>query len=257
MHDLEKKKFRAKLEADVFALTKSIVFETNNICNYSNLHPQCPVSQMKEKKIMPFELIEKLFEELGELKYNKILWPFCYNEPLIDPRLFKIIDLAKEKMPEARIALYSNGFFMNEVLLKELSDRNIPKIVFSVYTPEDHKRLLKLVEWRDKNKIRIRIRLARRYPMIKRMNDKMCWYDRAPVKYDKHCKAPYRYVNINSDGDVVICCHDFKAMHKFGNIKEQSLKDILLTDKMLDTYVSLINKERSKFFLCARCTKHR
>lgn len=257
MHDLQKKTIKEKLIEDPFAFTKSIVLEMSNICNYSLLHPQCPTSQMKDKRILPLKIIEKLFNELKELNYEKIIWPFCYSEPLIDPRFFKVVEMVNEKLPSARIAIYSNGFFMNEVLLKELDELKIPKIVFSVYTPEDYKRLSALDKWRAENNLKIRIRLAKRYPMAKKMNDKMCWYNRKPVIFDKHCKAPYRYLTINSDGDVIICCHDYKSMHKFGNIKTQTIKEILLSDKMINTYVALINKERYKFFLCSRCTKYR
>ena len=257
MHDLQKKTIKAWLLKDPFHYTKSIVLEMSNLCNYALLHPQCPVSQMKEKRVLPFETMEKLFDELKELNYKKIIWPFCYSEPLIDPRFFKVAEMIKDKLPDSRIALYSNGFFMNEVILKELENLNIPKIVFSIYTPADYERLLALDKWSKENKLKIRLRLARRYPMKKRMNDKMCWYDREPVVYDKICKGPLRYLTINSNGDVVICCHDFKAMHKFGNIQTQNLKDILQSDKVVETYVSLINKERSKFFLCSRCTKYR
>ena len=257
MHDSQKKTIEAKLQKDPFALTKSMILEMSNICNYSNLHPQCPVSQMKEKRILSLKTIEKLFDELKVLNYNKGVWPFCYSEPLIDPRFFTVMKMLNDKLPDARVALYSNGFFMNETLLQELDELNIVKINFSVYTPQDNERLIKLNEWKNKAKLKIKVKLARRYPMIKRMNDKICWYDRDPVIYDKECRAPYRYLTINSSGDVIICCHDFKTMHKFGNIKTESIKDIMLSDKMINTYVSLINKERSKFFLCSRCTKYR
>jgi radical SAM protein with 4Fe4S-binding SPASM domain len=257
MQDLEKKTIKNKLNIDPFYLTKSILLEMSNICNYSSIHPLCPVSQMKEKKILPLKIIEKFLNELKDLNYNKVIWPFCYSEPLIDPRFFLVSDMIKEKLPDSIIAIYSNGFFMNEVILQELEERKIAKIVFSVYTPDDFKRLTTLNEWRLKNNLKIRMRLAKRYPMPRRMNDKICWYDREPVKYDMICKAPYRYLTINSNGDVVICCHDYRALHKFGNIKTQHIKEILLSDKMIDTYISLINKERNKFYLCARCTKYR
>jgi len=257
MHDLEKKTIKDKLAIDPFNYTRAIILEMSNLCNYSNLHPQCPVSQMKEKRILPIKVIEKFLIELKELNYNKVIYPFCYSEPLIDPRFFKVVDMIKEDIPDASISLYSNGFFMNKVLLQELEDSGIAKIIFSVYTPADNIRLTELNEWAKKNNLKTRVRLARRYPMDKKMNDKMCWYDRGPVFYDKVCKAPLSYITINSNGDVVICCHDFKAMHVFGNIGTESIKDIIQSDRMIDAYVSLINKERSKFFLCARCTKHR
>jgi len=257
MHDSQKKTIKARLEKDPFIFTKSILLEMSNICNYSSIHPQCPVSQMKEKNILPLKVIEKLFDELKVLNYKKGLWPFCYSEPLIDPRFFSVAKMFQDKLPDARIALYSNGFFMSKTLLEELDKLNVVQIIFSVYTPQDLERLTELSEWKNTTKLKIKVRLARRYPMTKRMNDKMCWYDRDPVIYDKECRAPYSYLTINSSGDIIICCHDYKAMHKFGNIKTESIKDIMLSDKMIDTYVSLINKERSKFFLCARCTKYR
>lgn len=259
MHDSQKKTIKEELEKDLFKYTNSILIGMSNICNYSDRHPRCPISEMKEKTTLPFNIIEKLILELKELKFRKILWPFFYSEPLIDPRLFSVMELIKTNLPKARIQMYTNGFMMNKNLLLDLKKFQIRRIIFSTYNEIDHKRFTDLIIWAESIKFPIALRIAKRYPMDKRMNDKLinCWYERAPIKLDRSCAAPLSYITINEKGEVVICCHDYRAMHVLGNIKDNTLKEILLSDKVIDTYVSLINKERSKFFLCERCTKYR
>lgn len=257
MSNLEKEKIKARLKNNPTFYTSSLILEISNICNYASVHPVCPAHYFKEKKTMSLGLIEKILKDLKDLNWDKLIWPFCYSEPLIDPRFFTIASMVGQYLPKTRIGIYTNGFFMDINLLRDLVKFNLGKIIFSAYTPEEQKRFRALIADAKKEKLPLQFRITRRYPMTVRMSDKINWYDRKPVHYHKACKAPFRFLNINVDGNLIICCHDWKAYHQFGSLKTQSLRDILLSDKMLDTFVALKKNERDKYFLCARCTKRR
>ena len=62
----------------------------------------------------------------------------------------------------------------------------------------------------------------------------------------KPCKAPWESIHINVDGNVFPC-----LAVKVGNVRENSIKEIVLGEKFLDFKNDLI-KERS-FGACARC----
>jgi radical SAM protein with 4Fe4S-binding SPASM domain len=59
-------------------------------------------------------------------------------------------------------------------------------------------------------------------------------------------------IAINHDADVTLCCLDPKAFNLLGNLKKDSLVDILNSEK----YISLckdLKDHRIRSELCARC----
>lgn len=99
-----------------------VVFETyakcNATCNF------CVYPQMARKgEKMPMELIEKIISDLQqiprEVKFQ--LSPFGVNEPFLDKRLFTVLDLIRERLPNAQITLTSNASPINQLNLKKLS----------------------------------------------------------------------------------------------------------------------------------------
>ena len=102
-------------------------------------------------------------------------------------------------------------------------------------------------------------RIIKGYPLQRRMCDKFSIYEKdTPINTEKKgCQAPYRYCYINSYGKVVLCCNDWKAEETFGDLKKESLKEIFLSDKMIDMHFNLINGNRVKYKLCSRCYRNK
>jgi MoaA/NifB/PqqE/SkfB family radical SAM enzyme len=253
------KRIRSNLKVNPFVYTRAISIEPSNICNYSNIHQKCPLSKMKEKKIMPLRDIEKILIELSKYNYSGIIHPFNYSEPLIDPRFYTILDLIKKYIPKAFVSIYTNGFFLDEMVLDELAEHGMNRVAISLYDKKEDKRLLGLLRRiRANGGHSIELRAYRRYPLSVCMNNKIEWYDDEPINSKMPCSAPLSYLYINTYGDVVLCCHDWKSMHTFGSIYDSSLYDIINSDKVIDTYIALQHGERHKLHLCARCPdKHR
>jgi radical SAM protein with 4Fe4S-binding SPASM domain len=55
------------------------------------------------------------------------------------------------------------------------------------------------------------------------------------------------WLNINSAGNVFLCCNDYNFDYKFGNIKEQSLREIWLSDLHIQTIEKAYNE------ICTNC----
>ena len=89
------------------------------------------------------------------------------------------------------------------------------------------------------------------------MSDKYSIYTGEPHKLKRPCQAPYRYVFIDTYGNVVLCCNDWKSMVTFGSLKEKPVREIFLSDRMMNMYLNLIVGNREKCFLCSRCYRHK
>jgi len=251
-------KFKEAMSKDIFRKTKVINLEISNLCNYTIIHPQCPTSKMK-KHIMPLETIDKISKNLGDANFNKTLSPYAYSEPLIDPRLYTVIEILRKNVPKARLAIITNGFFLYETILDDIVERGISHITVTAYFPNEHERINKLKEVCEKKYPKVFFRVIKGYPLQRRMADKYSIYDKdTPINKSKRgCRAPYRYVYINSYGDVVLCCNDWKAQVTFGNLKEKPVREIFLSDKMLERNLNAEAGNRQKYFLCSRCYRNK
>jgi len=166
----------------------SVRIEISNICNLSC--DGCPVTMVKkgEHRKLPFKLIEKAINELKELNYKGDIGFHRYNEPLIDRRIFQILDITP--FP---IIIYSNGTKLTPELREKLSNYNLT-IVETDHTKVDLDPRLDIYKW-------------------------------APVEPTR-CGREHQ-LTINCYGDFVVCCYDWKNTVTFGNIEYEFLVDII------------------------------
>lgn len=67
----------------------------------------------------------------------------------------------------------------------------------------------------------------------------------------KACTTPFDYVTIHWDGDVLPCCKCFGKQHVFGNLYDQSFKDIINGSKRAKF---LDNMKKGTNYACTYCT---
>ncbi len=253
---MDKEIVKKNLQINPFAYTGNVLIETTNVCNYALLHKKCPASLIKEPKSLPLEIIEQILKLLGKHDFQGIIYPFLYSEPLADPRFFYILTLIEKYVPKAKIWLYSNGFNVDDSLIKEMDKFRVNRLNFSVYSPEEGRRIHKMI-LRVRDNVSMVLRAYQRYPMDKKMNNKMCWLDDKAINIKRPCPSPLKFLTINAFGEVIICCHDWKRIHVFGSLYKQELNTILQSDNVIETFLDLLKGERYKYTLCAHCLKHR
>lgn len=71
-----------------------------------------------------------------------------------------------------------------------------------------------------------------------------------PIK--KMCVRPFRFLNINFNGDGILCCNDYYGKKTFGNIADKTLIEIWNTEELHHYRLKLKNKDRNSF-LCDVC----
>jgi len=250
--DEKKDKFRKALDRDVFFKTKVIYLELSNLCNYTAMHPQCPTNKM-EKHVMSLKTIESIARKIGKEDYDRLLYPYMFSEPMIDPRLYTVIDIFRKYVPKAKLGFTTNGSFLYKTTLDELVSRGISRIVITAYFPGEYERLNRLINIVKKEYPEIFFTIKKGYPLRKRMFDLYGFYTGKPLNWVKECFAPYRHLYINCHGDVCLCCNEWKATVTFGSLKEKSFREIFKSDKMIDYYFNLLQGNRAKYPVCSRC----
>jgi len=219
---------------------KRVSLELSNMCNYTKIHKKCPVSRYKEKKTLETGLVHKVLDELSQYNFSGEIDFHRYNEPMIDKRLFDFFEYTNKVLPNAKISLLTNGFFLNQEVLNKLENYKIWLITVSSYTFKEHDRLIKL-----KTNIPYKVYYSN-------LDDREDIYSRKEINSALPCYATIRDVTVNCFGDVSICCLDWQNRFTFGNISSQSLKEILNSEKFLKVHRELFHGNRT-FEICKRC----
>lgn len=73
------------------------------------------------------------------------------------------------------------------------------------------------------------------------------------LKEVKVCPYSFYSLIINPDGDVTVCCADWKRKLVVGNLKEQSLKEIWNGKKLRNFWIDLLQGNKNQYEMCAKC----
>jgi len=236
-----------------------VEFETLNRCNGTCSF--CPVNKNDEKRPlakMTEELFQKIINELHNLNYSGILSLFCNNEPFLDMRLERFAEIAREKLPNARIEVFTNGTVLKlERFLKIIP--NIDFLVIDNYNDDLkwHEPIIIIRNYIKKNpeykqKVKIRMRKQSAYMSTRA--------GQAPNNSKKKtlpvaCLLPFYHLVIRPDGKVSLCCNDAYGKHTLGDVTMQSLEEVWFGEGFSQIREE-IREGRSAIKLCKYCDSY-
>lgn len=243
--EIQQKHLQSYLKTkDLYHNISEVAIMLSNLCNYAGLHSQCPAHYIKKREIMPGNKVYQIMEELSQNGYEGSICFHIYNEPTIDPRLFMFINYAKKKMPNCRIRIYSNGYYLNQMMVEEFHDIGADVFNTTGYGVNEYERL---------------IDMDIRYPLNVvwgQLDERLDWYSEENTGQKLVNPSCYTFVDqvcIYSNGEIGTCCLDYKTPYKLGNVFETPLKEILERKELIAFQDELICGNRSKFPLCRNC----
>lgn len=219
---------------------KMVAFEISNRCNYSHLHLKCPTNPNVTPIILRTSIIERVLLCLGS-GYKGRIYFSIYNEPLIDPRFFFLLSMAKMICPGCTIELFTNGWNLDQNMLDELISYGVDEFKISAYSVEEGLRLTSLDIPTEIDYLVTPVCL----------DDRMGIYKR-PENETGPCFGPSIYLFINHKGEVALCCFDYLYTCTFGNLYEQTIETILESDKRKEICESLKRGEKL-IPVCKKC----
>ena len=230
------KEFKARLNN-----IKKISIQTNNQCNYSHIHKECPIHYFKQKEELETDAIYRLLDELGEENYENIIQFSVYNEPLVDSRFYDFCNYSKKVCPNCKIYLITNGALLKtDDDIKKLENAGVDYLHISAYSVEEYNRLKKL-------SVNIAYIIE---PTI--LDNRMNLGTRKYKISQKPCYSVFADLCISSKGDVFLCCLDYNNSITYGNIYNQSLKEIINSEKLKEDYIKLSSNNRT-YEICKKC----
>ena len=210
-----------------------VTIELSNRCNMAPFHKKCPLYPEKTLETLSTDKVIEILKYLGKIKYSKYVAFHNYSDPLQDPRLLYLIKKTKKHAPKAKVFILTNGWFLDQNILNDLNKLGVSKVRVSAYNDSDYKRLGKL-----KSKKTYRVK------RIKEFDYRLDYYVSEEKPLKEPCYAPLGEVVIRCNGNVVLCCKDWKDTIVFGNVYKKPLKKILQNPKMKAIYKRLSKGDR-------------
>ncbi|WP_424031169.1 radical SAM/SPASM domain-containing protein [Methanoregula sp.] len=228
-------------EINIFQYTNRVSIELSNLCNYSTFHKKCPLSFEVDTRILPAKIVISVLDILHKYHFKGMIAFHTFNEPLIDPRLFKFIEYAKKSCPDSTIYFSTNGFYLDQNLADELVECGLTRLHISVYSPKEYERL---------SKIKLPIRIDLEKMILLNIIPELY---QSPILNEKTpCQAPLGEIIVTRDGQISLCCRDWQRRYILGDLNEETLEEILKRGN-LQAIHSHLSKGNRLFNICQRC----
>jgi len=232
---------------NIFDKTARILIELSNICNYSRFHKRCPLYELKNKKeILSEKIVYNVFEICKKYNYSGIIGYHTYNEPGIDPRLMMFIKDSKKILPNIKILISTNGFYLDQTLIEEYEKYGVDQFEITCYSQEEYKKFKREI------KFNIPVKLFNRYDNL--LDKRLNIYSRE-INSKYYCYELFDLI-VTYKGDISLCCFDWKRTKLFGNLYKKSLEDIMMSNEFLQTRERLSKGDRF-FEVCKKCNNKR
>ena len=213
-----------------------IEIETINRCN--GVCSFCPINcriDPREKKVMSEELFKKIIDELAEMDYSGRIALFSNNEPLLDKRILDFHRYARNKLPNARMHLYTNGTLLTmesfTALLEVLDELIIDNYQQDLELIAPCKMIVDYYEQHPEIKEKVTIVLRKPDEILTSRGGDAPNRTQVRVEEGISCVLPFQQMIIRPDGKVSLCCNDPLGKCTLGDASEEKLLDIWYGEK--------------------------
>ena len=196
--------------------------------------------------------------QLCEIQYNGRVALMLSNEPLLETRLERMIEYAKDKSQRFFLDITTNGRLLTVSMVDKLFKLGLDNININDYRgdrdiyPEKWSSYLEPIFGAYGNNPKVSFKR-------RRLDEKLPNYaGNIPQEFNPDdfgfCNYPFRKLTIAYNGNILLCCDDFMYDTNFGNVMEDKLIDCWNHPDLNKARFSLL--ENSRIGLCKRCNDY-
>jgi len=198
----------------------------NRRCSY------CPNSKYdrnlpENMKKMDIDLFKKIVDELTRLGLQGRFHYHFYNEPLLDSRLVSLIEYVRGNAPKLSSVIVSNGEYLTVDMYKDLARAGVKEFFITEHSQKGTDNSSAIKEYRKDNG-----ESGAKFCSMK-MDTKdllnrggLLEIEKARRRAKTDCLRPSEVLQIDHEGNVILCCNDYFSTVKFGNIENEKIIDI-------------------------------
>lgn len=250
------KQYVNKKEKDFKPLFISV--ETINRCN--GTCPFCPCNikdETRPYKEMNDKVFNKIIADLQQIKYNGTLMLLANNEIFLDKKIMDRLKYAREKLPDCHMKIITNGKLLTLKLFAELNHKKlVDELVINNYNSSTKlnppiKKIYDNYKDKDLNmEVIINIRYCNEV-LSNRAGTSPNKKNRKKIVKDI-CPLPYTDININPEGNLLICCCDATEKTNLGNVMDDNLIHIF-NNKKYQAIRKKMKLGRNHYHFCQYC----
>jgi len=248
-------------------MPQGVGIETISLCNRSCGY--CPVGKKRFRETrdhasMDMKLYSKIIDDLAAaprtkngIGYNGNLFLVAFGEPVLDKQMAQRIKIAKDKLPEARVGLFSNGDLLTEEILNGWVDAGLDNVYVTPHDKDDPQpeHILELLKIEKFKKI-----LVLGQP-IRFFSNRAGTVDGIPmdqaIRPLKRCISNTYCTFISTDGKMTMCAHDAYIQNPTGNLNDENFWEIWDKKENKNTRKALRKGDWSKTpQMCEDCRTH-
>jgi uncharacterized Fe-S cluster-containing radical SAM superfamily protein len=242
----------------------------------------CGLRGMRETGTKPWnymslETAERIASEIQRVGWNCKIVFAQHGEPTLNPELFEIVQIFRQKLPNNIFHIYTNGWGMNRAknvteYVEKLFNAGINNIIVDCYKDNgDWNFVNKLADnsmlvlyskgtplYTNNHKRRILLLPPIEYDDENKMTRKLANHAGAAAPLDdsynnKRCAMPFRELAFRYDGNVSLCCDDFRGQYPIANIYDIAIDELWNHTRFQAARIMLYNYSRD-FRPCKGCT---
>ena len=265
MSDMQKWKYRP------YSVNIETVQGCNRRCEFCGT-----MGMEKTLHFVELNTVQHTLNLLKDARFKGSIRLAAHGEPTLHPKICDIVRLIRFKLPDVAINLFTNGTViekkpelvdglfragLNNLIVDEYSDHLVGQFILQdpicrKYQIEREGKGVELIS-KDAKAKRICIvpPIDGDKNSMKRQLCNQCGAALPPLKkpLSKRCSVVFRELTIRWDGNVAICCNDFRGYYKVGNILQcHSLEQIWFHKRFEAARRILFQSDRS-FFPCDVC----
>lgn len=237
----------------------NFLIETINRCN-STCEFCCANKNAETRPFcrMEQDLFEKIIDQIAEWDYSGYISLFANNEPFMDTRVVDLHRYIREKLPKAKIKVFTNGLLLTVEKFREIAPY-VDLLIINNYCENRklHKNVRELYDYLKANpKLHENIDVQINVRYIKEVLTNRAGTapnKKASVKSIKEpCLFPYTDMVIYPNGIVGICCCDVKEVTNLGDLNKETVQQVWNGEKAEKFRKQLMNGRNGHKF-CAHC----
>jgi len=225
--------------------TGLLSIEIGRGCNLANVHTRCPSADVDRygkldtsNPITDDEILKMIFTLYNEMEFNGQIAFHYYNEPLMYAnRMFGIIDKVRDKFPESKFFLNTNGTYIEKHLDKL---HYFSTIILSNYDNKDW-------EW-IREYLHPRCFLWVQSGSLDLRKDNFTKYTKSDP-----CGRPYKELVVDYYGNGHLCCMDWKGVVDLGNVVTDGFKSVVDKFVKIRETISCDPMSKDAPIICQKC----
>lgn len=233
----------------------------------------CGTMGMNIEKLhyMKPETLQKIVLDIKRLKWHSMILLACHGEPTLHPYCLEFIQYIRKELPKQRITMMTNGFSIlrDITMIKKLLDAGINNLILDEY--KDNPILDKIKDYVKENNVELIVggttklfgtkKIIQVNPPLELNNTSItrklvnhCGAGMEPLKepLERKCARVFREMLIRYDGNVAICCNDFRGEYPIANVNEMPLENVWMHPRFESARKFLYTGCR-KFNPCNKC----